>query len=270
MTIGLLHPGAMGAAVGSLVAGEVIWAGEGRSAQTTARASDAGFRDTGTLAALAAEADGIISLCPPAAAYDLAEHVYDLGFDGIYVDANAVAPATARRIAGMFRRFVDGGVIGPPPGGGRSTRLYLSGPEAAAVAGWFDAALDVRIIDDRPGSASSLKMLYAAWTKGTAALLAAIRAAAEEAGVAVPLLAEWSVSQPELVDRSERMAPSLASKAWRFEGEMHEIAATFESAGLPTGFHDAAADVFARLAGLKEEAEVDLDLVIGRLLTPGL
>ena len=133
MAVGLLHPGEMGAAIGGRLCVPVLWASEGRSAETRRRA--AAFEDAGTVAEVARRSDVILSVCPPHAARAVARGA--AGFGGIYVDANAVAPASARELAELFPRFVDGGIVGPPPGEGRSTRLYLSGREAASVAALF-------------------------------------------------------------------------------------------------------------------------------------
>lgn len=184
----------------------------------------------------------------------MADAVADTGFDGLYVDANAIAPATARRIAGRFERFVDGGIIGPPPVRAGTTRLYLSGAEAPAVgASWDASPLEVRFVDGDAGAASAVKVCFAAWTKGTSALLLAIRALAESEDVTHAIVAEWLTSMPDLIDRAELTAPAVGPKAWRFVGEMEEIAATFAAEGLPTGFHLAAAEIYARLDRFKDD-----------------
>jgi 3-hydroxyisobutyrate dehydrogenase-like beta-hydroxyacid dehydrogenase len=227
--IGLLHPGAMGAAIGAAVDGEVLWASAGRSEATRTRA--ASFRDAGTLAALVAEADLILSICPPHAALEMARAC--AGFDGLYVDANAISPARAREIAALQPRFVDGGIIGGP----ESPALYLSGEEAAEVARLFPA-LETHVVPD----ASAVKMVFAAWTKGTAALLLAIRETAAHYGVED----EWRGAAPELGGRLARAEASAREKGWRWAGEMDEIADTFAAAGQPEGFHRAAAEVYRR------------------------
>ncbi|HET8533104.1 MAG TPA: DUF1932 domain-containing protein [Methylomirabilota bacterium] len=261
-TIGILHPGDMGSVVGACaVAGgsRVLWASEGRSAGSRERAAAAGLEDARTVAALVAASDVILSVCPPHAAIDLARDVAGRRFAGLFVDANAVAPATAREIGAVVEAggatFVDGGLIGPPPRNVGSTRLYLSGREAKRAAALFESsALEAIAIGDGPGAASALKMAYAAYTKGSSALLMAIRALAASEGVDDALLAEWRRSQPELPKRSEAAARDNARKAWRFVGEMEEIAATFAAAGLPGGFHEAAAVIYERLAGYKDAA----------------
>ena len=248
MTIGVLHPGEMGAAIAAALrvrGTTVLWASDGRSAASAARAGEAGLEDAGTLGELARRSDVIVSLVPPHAAVDVARGFGD--FEGLYVDANAVSPATARTIAGVVKRYVDGGVVGPPPREPGTTRLYLSGVGAPNIAELFaGTAVDARVVSERIGDASALKMTYAAWTKGTAALLLAVRAVAMSEGVEEALLAEWALSLPELPDRSAAAARSALAKGWRWIGEMEEIAATFEADGLPGGFHRAAAEIFER------------------------
>lgn len=267
MTTGFLHPGAMGASIaGACRDGERVWCGEGRSGATRARADAAGLVDAGSLRALVERSDVIVSVCPPESAVDVADAVAAVGFGGLYVDVNAVAPATSRSIGERFGRFVDGGIVGLPVDGSRSTRLYLAGPEAATVAGlWARSDLDARVLDGAVGTASALKMAYAGWTKGSAALLLAVRALARAEGIEADLLAEWAVSQRGLAERSEAAARGVAPKAWRFEAEMREIAATFGAAGLPPGFHEAAAEINGRLAGFKDAADVDPEAVFDAL-----
>jgi len=248
VTVGILHPGEMGAAVGAALrttGATVLWASDGRSAATARRAAKAGLEDAGTVEALVRRSEVIVSLCPPHAAVDVASVAR--GFDGLYVDANAVSPATARQIAALVGRYVDGGVIGPPPRAPGTTRLYLSGADAPRIAELFaGTTVDARVVSERIGDASALKMAFAAWTKGTAALLLAIRAVAEAEGVEEALLAEWALSFPELPDRSLAAARSARAKGWRWVGEMEEIAATFEADGQPGGFHRAAAEIFRK------------------------
>jgi 3-hydroxyisobutyrate dehydrogenase-like beta-hydroxyacid dehydrogenase len=250
--IGLLHPGEMGAAVGRCLTGagySVLWASDGRGPETAARARAAGLTDAGTAAEMAERADLILSICPPHAALDTAWAVQ--GFAGVYVDANAISPATAREVALMVEEggatYVDGGIIGLPPVAPGRTRLYLSGEQAQAVRRLFDGTpLEARVIGGGTWSASSVKMAYAAWTKGTAALLLAARSLARAEGVEDALVAEWSLSQPALADRSEAAARSATTKGWRWVAEMEEIAASMAAAGLPDGFHQAAAEIFRR------------------------
>lgn len=274
--IGLLHPGEMGASVGAAgVAGgaEVLWAAGGRSPATQARATAAGLVAVEDLATLVGRVERLISVCPPDAAETVAREVGALGFRGLYIDANAISPDTARRIESALRgadvEFVDGGIVGPPAHRAGSTRLFLSGRRAGEVAAWFGGShLEARVVPGDPGAASALKMVYAAWTKGTTALLAAVYATAAAEGVDREILAEWERSVPDVPVRLARGVPASARKAWRFEGEMKEIAATFEAAGLPGGFHRAAAEVYARLAGFKDEKEPpDLAEIAERLRT---
>jgi 3-hydroxyisobutyrate dehydrogenase-like beta-hydroxyacid dehydrogenase len=238
--VGLLHPGEMGAALGdalSLAGHEVLWASTGRSEATRARAH--GLRDVGTITALLDESELLLSVCPPHAALEVA--IETLGFGGLYVDANAISPATARDVAALHPRFVDGGIVGSPPREAGTTRLYLSGDEAQTVADLFvGGVVGTAIVSD----ASALKMTYAAWSKGAAALLLAIRDVARANGVWDDLQAEWRTSAPELPERLAAAERSAAAKGWRWIREMDEIADTFAAAGAPEGFHRAAAEVY--------------------------
>jgi 3-hydroxyisobutyrate dehydrogenase-like beta-hydroxyacid dehydrogenase len=244
----------MGAAVGKCLTSRghtVLWASEGRSAATADRAKAAGLNDAETAAVVARDAEMILSVCPPHAATDVAWAVH--GFRGLYVDANAISPGTAREVARMITdsggRYLDGGIIGLPPVKPGTTRLYLSGPEAENVRALFAGTpLDARVIDGRATAASAVKMAYGAWTKGTAALILAIREFAREEGVEGTLLEEWALSQPKLEERSRGSARSATAKGWRWIAEMEEIAASMAAAGLPDGFHQAAAEIFRSYA----------------------
>jgi len=258
--IGVLHPGEMGAAVGAaarLNGARVIWASEGRGDATRARAGAAGLEDVGSVARLVADSRLILSVCPPAAAVDVGREAARLGFAGVYVDGNAVSPDTTVAVGDIVTaggaQFVDGGIIGPPPHRPGTTRLYLSGVGAADVAAKFaQGPLTAIALDHRVGAASALKMAYAGWNKGSQALLLAIRALAAREGVDEALVREWALSMPELAKRTEQAAASNSKKAWRFVGEMREIASTFAAAGLPEGFHEAAAEIFERMAHWKD------------------
>ena len=258
-TVGLLHPGEMGAAVGQCLAAaghRVLWVPEGRGPASAARAAAAGLTAASEgLAGLVREAGVIVSVCPPHAALEVARQV--AGFGGVYTDANAVSPATAREIARIIEAggasYVDGGIIGTPPVAPGFIRFYLSGPRAGEVQRMFAGGeVDARVIGGNaaPGdawfAASAVKMAYASWTKGSAALLLAARALARAEGVEEALLAEWGTSQPGLAERSDRAAGSAAAKGWRWVAEMDEIAAAMAAAGLPDGFHRAAAEVYRR------------------------
>jgi len=262
-TVALFHPGNMGATIGAAAAtsgARIIWTSDQRSKETQERARQAGLTDVATLANAVRQSDIVLSVCPPHAAVDLARAVAEQNFRGIYVDANAVSRATAERIGDIVTRgganFVDGGIIGAPVKKAGTTRLYLSGERAAEVAELFsESMLNAKTIGATPGAASALKVAYAAWTKCTDALVLAICALAAHEGVDQALMDEWRISQPDLERKSSRAAAVAAPKAWRFVGEMEEIAATFEAAGLPTGFHNAAADICARLTSFKDRTD---------------
>lgn len=230
--VALLFPGEMGALVGSAVDGDVLWASEGRSEATRERA--AGFEDVGTVRELVAASEVVISLCPPAIAEDVAGEVAAEGFDGIYLEGNAIAPERVQRIAG-YLRCVDGSVISSG-----DVNLYLSGDreDVAAVAALFPEGEVKPIPLERGiGAASALKMAFGGWNKIGAALTAQAYAIARAYGVEDALAGEG-------VD-SDRFVRS-ARKAWRWAPEMEEVADTAESLGLPGGMGRGAADLFRR------------------------
>jgi 3-hydroxyisobutyrate dehydrogenase-like beta-hydroxyacid dehydrogenase len=265
--IGLLHPGAMGASIGAALrrnGHEVLYAREGRSERTVARAGAAGIERRDKLADVVAAADVIVSVCPPEAAVDVAQHVASLSFAGLYIDANAIAPSTAAHVAAIVddggARFVDGSIIGGPVEPGGSTRLYLSGARAREAASLFAVRdPDVVVLDGDAVAASTHKMCYASWTKVTGALVVAVAAAARAGGVEDALAAEWERSQPQAVEKLRQTARTLPAKAWRFAAEFEEMACTFDDLGLPDGFACAAEAIAERLHAYKDRDGVSLE-----------
>jgi 3-hydroxyisobutyrate dehydrogenase-like beta-hydroxyacid dehydrogenase len=276
-TLGILHPGNMGVSVAASARNsgcDVYWASDGRSASTRARAEEQGLRDASTLDNLCRVCGVIVSVCPPHVAEDVAEAVMRHGFAGLYLDANAISPQRAvrmgERMAAADITFVDGAIIGGPAWQPGETWLYLSGGKAAALTDCFAAGpLETIVMGDEVGKASALKMVYAAWSKGSTALLCGVLAAAEELGVGNALAARWDADREGFTEQSVNRARRVTEKAWRFAGELEEIAATFEAAGLPGGFHAAAAELYRRLAGFKDaESTPSIEDVLAALLDP--
>lgn len=274
-TVGLINPGAMGSSVGAAAVSSgarVIWASDGRGAATKERAQQSGLEDCGTLQQLVANSDVIMSVCPPRNASQVAKQVAEIGFSGIYLDANAISPDASRDIGSLITnqgaRFVDGGIIGGPAWDANSgTQLYLSGKDAQVVEDIFlNSNVHASTISEQIGAASALKMTFAAYTKGSTALLTTILAVAEREGIRGHLERQWG---EQFTQQTHQRVSANTAKAWRFEGEMQEIAATFSSAGLPGGFHQAAAQVFAALANFKDrEEKPDIEEVLATLLKP--
>ncbi len=250
----------------------VRWVADRRSAASRARAEADAFSTSADLRTGLDGAEMVLSVCPPAFAHQVATEVAAADYRGIYVDANAISPESTRAVAAVVTEAgataVDAGIIGLPARADARPLLYLSGPQAAAatVAETFgDSRVEVVSLDAPVGAASATKMAFAAWTKGSTALLLAVRALAEAEGVTEGLDHAWDTLIPNLHDKLTRSAAGSAPKAWRFEGEMLEIAATFSSVGLPAGFHEAAADIYGRLDDLRDRDDVSLDEVITRL-----
>jgi 3-hydroxyisobutyrate dehydrogenase-like beta-hydroxyacid dehydrogenase len=261
--IGIVHPGAMGSEIGRTLSERsirVVVGLEGRSERTKERAALCGLEDVGALSDVVRVSDLILSIVPPASALEVAAQVArclpDAGRDIIVVDANAISPTRAARVAETIEEagghYVDGGIIGGPPRPGGRTDLVLSGPQADALAS--DLTTDELVatsIGPDPTAASALKMCYAAWSKGTSALLISIRAVAQRHGVDEALVELWGRTQSALVTRSDS-AGSVAGRAWRWVDEMTEIARTFEDAGQPGGAAAAASLLYERLASFKD------------------
>jgi hypothetical protein len=253
-TVAVISPGEMGTGVARILRGaglRVVTTLAGRGDRTRERSAGAGIEDLGSLEAALREADVVLSILPPGSALALAEAV---GRDPgpLYVDCNAVSPATARAIAAVIGdRFVDAGIIGAPG----APRFYASGEHASELAA---LPLDVRVIDGEIGQASALKMCYAALTKGLSALLTGSMVAADANGVAEALRAELADSQPDFLAGARRL-PGVVPKAYRWVAEMEEIAATFEQAGVTPRMHLGAADVYRLVEAARASASRPLD-----------
>jgi len=258
--VGILHPGEMGISIAASAKNsgcEVFWASQGRSGATRERVAKIGLNEAATVADLCSKCAIIISVCPPHAAEDVANEVLHAGFQGLFVDANAIAPQRTIKIGDAMSKagvaFVDGGIVGFPAWKPHTTCLYLSGPRLEEVAVCFSAGpLDTKILGNEIGKASALKMCYAANTKGTVALLAAIVATSETLGVREALFERWKHDDAALPGQVEKRIQANAPKAWRFVGEMEEISRTFREAGAPGEFHAGAADIYSRLAKFKD------------------
>ncbi len=265
--IGILHPGEMGVslAASAIRSGQqVYWVSSGRSEQTRRRAEQQDLIELQSLTELCQACEVIISICPPHAAEEVARSVIRAGFKGIYLDANAISPQRAKRMQQLMEkneiRFIDGSVIGRPAWKAGETILYLSGKDTGIIRDCFqNGLLEVNIIGEEAGKASAIKMCYAAYSKGTTALLASILAAAEAYDVRTELYQQWNMDDPGFSEQVNRRVMRTTAKAWRFAGEMEEIADTFKAAGLPDGFHRASVEVFKRMINLEPDPLMHLD-----------
>ncbi len=265
-TIAILMPGDMGHGVGRAL-GEhgkkVITPLDGRSGRTKGLAKAAAMHDVGSLDAAVSEADLILSILPPGSAADQARQVAGaMGSTGArpcYVDCNAVSPDTAIEIGQIISDagapFIDCGIIGLAPGKAGGTRFYVSGSDTAPMLALDGLGFTVAAVGAAPGRASALKMAYAGLTKGTWTLHTAVLMAAQELGVLPELLDEFRISQAATLKDMEGRISRLPADSGRWIAEMEEIAATFASAGITSGFHDGAAEMFRILARTPLAAE---------------
>ncbi|MGP3999771.1 DUF1932 domain-containing protein [Streptomyces sp. 8N706] len=268
-TVGMLHPGSMGAAVAAQLRRfgvTVLWYPEGRSPATLARADAAGLEAVGDLPVLLERADIIISLCPPAAAEDNARLAADGGFaDKVFVEANAIAPQRVSRIAQLLPDavVVDAAVVGSPPVGGKSPRLYVSGDSAAVarLSGLFSAT-DVRVhrLGEQIGKASALKLSYTSYQKASRVVAAVAYGLAEANGVADELL-DIAERRPGSYLSETGYIPKTVTRAWRWGPELEEAADLLSECGLPDELMRAAAAVLARWEGTR-----DADLSVAEAL----
>jgi 3-hydroxyisobutyrate dehydrogenase-like beta-hydroxyacid dehydrogenase len=254
-TVGILSPGDMGHAVGAVLVNNginVITCLEGRSNRTRELARQAGIQDVLTYQSLVRDVDIVLSVLVPAEAKNAAALVSaaleETGLKITYADCNAIAPQTVQEIGNIITaagsNFVDAGIIGGPPGPGVMNRIYVSGPDTEAVEQLNNYGLDIRAIGPEIGQASGLKMVYAALTKGTSALALELMVAAKRLNLYDALIAEWELSQADRYESFKRGLQSVPSKAYRWIGEMEEIAKTFGDVGLTPKILEGAADMY--------------------------
>ncbi|SEQ52831.1 3-hydroxyisobutyrate dehydrogenase [Faunimonas pinastri] len=277
-TIAIIAPGNMGAAVARRLThagARVVTSLAGRSQASRDRARDAGMEDVGEEALAAA--DTILSILPPGDAEALARRLAPIlaraDTRPLYADCNAVSPETVGRIGGIVASagcpFVDVGIIGGPPKDNSSgPAFYASGEAARRLEALRDLGIDIRVLPKPVGAASALKMSYSGITKGLTALGAAMMLAAHEAGVAEDLTSELDESQPVLADWLKRQVPRMYGKAYRWDGEMEEIA-SFAGRERGSGIiYTGAARLYREIAeDLRGEREqiAALDEVISRI-----
>ncbi len=254
LTVGLVSPGNMGAAVGGRLArhGVRVVTPAGRSAASRQRAEAAGIALVPE--ADLAGADMLFAIVPPGVALATAERLRPCLREGgpVYVDWNAISPARAVEVAavvaGAGARFIDGSIIGGPgaldaPG----PVMLASGPDAGLLRLVAERGMRLTVMDGPVGAASALKMSYSGITKGFTALAATMLLAARRAGCDEALLEELGRSQPHFLTGLRRTIPDMFSKAERFAPEMREIAEFIGGERVESGIYEAIAGLYAHL-----------------------
>jgi 3-hydroxyisobutyrate dehydrogenase-like beta-hydroxyacid dehydrogenase len=258
-TIGVMSPGDMGQAI----AGQLRQAGftvntalDGRSARSKNLAAEAGLTDVGSIARLTAGCDVILSIMNPAAALEFAESTAAAIAAGhgkpLIVDCNAIAPDTLQAveaaITGAGGRCVDGAIIGSPPRGKAVVNLYFSGAEAPALAALATPQMNVRILGNRNGEASALKMCYGAMNKGITALMLETLMAARRLGVEEIFEKQMRETRSDVHDWLMGAMPVMPPKAYRWVPEMRQIAQTFAGVGMTPHIFEGAAEMYELVA----------------------
>ena len=262
ITIGIHSPGDMGEATASFLKDKglrTVAALEGRSGRTRELAAQAGIEDVGTLEELVQVADAVLSILVPAQAVNVADlmahAIRAAGAAPLYADCNAISPESTRKAAeyieGAGGRFVDVSIVGPPPRGGRMPRFYASGPHAKKFANLTEFGLDIRVVGKEIGDASALAMCISGLQKGLGALAFQSMIAARKMGLGEPLLAEIGIWQPALLQNFNRLLPILPPKAYRFVGEMEEVASTHEGVGTVPAIQLGVAEFYKKIAGTR-------------------
>src|SRR5215813_4877846 len=258
-SVGVMSPGDMGQAVSVQLKAKglkVYTALEHRSERSRALAREAGLEDVGTVTRLVDLCDAVLSIMDPGAAVDFAHVAADAlratGRHTLIVDCNAIAPDTVHAIANLIEkaggRFLDAGIIGPPPRDKAKTNLYASGPGAADLEQLAGPQLLVHVIGEGIADASALKMCYGALNKGTQALWLEVLIAAQRLGVAELLDQQLQQSQTERYNWALGQFPPLPPKAYRWVPEMLEISKTLSAAGMTAKMFEGAADVYRFVA----------------------
>jgi 3-hydroxyisobutyrate dehydrogenase-like beta-hydroxyacid dehydrogenase len=257
-TIAIMSPGDMGHAVGRALGEsgyDVMTCLAGRSERTRELARKGNIRDVPSLDDMVREADLILSILVPSQAADIAsavaEAIRNTGASPYYAECNAISPNSTRRVGSIITnaggKYIDGGIIGGPPGRGSGPRFYVSGEHANVMDELDGKGIWIKYIGDEVGRASGMKMCYASLTKGTSALQVAVLTTAESLGLSKELRAEFESSQQDTLQRMEGLG-RLPANAHRWIGEMEEIAATYDDAGVTPHFHEGAAEIFRLLA----------------------
>jgi L-threonate 2-dehydrogenase len=261
ITVAIVGAGEMGAAVGRRLheaGARVVTSLAGRSADSVARVRKAGVEVVNDDDSLVRDASFVLSIVPPGVAVDVAKRlsgpIRRADEPPVYVECNAISPATCRRICELFStHFIDAGIIGGPPVAGtqdpaKGPRYYASGRDAYLLTRLADFGLDIAILDGPVGAASGLKLSYAGLTKGFTALCATMLGAAEREGLTDALRAELARTQPNFLKHFDRFVPAMRPKAYRFVDEMRQIAEFVGSPDEGATIYEGAALLYQRIA----------------------
>jgi 3-hydroxyisobutyrate dehydrogenase-like beta-hydroxyacid dehydrogenase len=258
LVVAIVAQGEMGAGIARRLTesgAQVLTSLEGRGPASRRRAAEARMDDVSW--ERIAEADLFLSILPPGQALPLAEAMARAWAGRerapLYVDCNAISPATVEKIgvalAASGTAFVDAGIIGGPPQSGEAgPKIYASGPHAARLGALRGYGLTIEQLDGPVGAASALKMSYGGITKGITAIGAVMALAAIRAGADRALARELSESQAAMFAWLKRQCVGMIPKAYRWVAEMEEIAEFHKDDAAGADLYEAIARLYARLA----------------------
>jgi len=283
--VGLISPGDMGHAIGKVMVEhgvDVITCLNGRSNRTKELAKLASIRDVGDDVTFVKESNIILSVLIPSNAHEVVDRMIEAvkiihqqnpqQTIPLFVELNPIAPETVKVFSEKLKQsnieLVDGCVIGlpPKPTAAHKTKLYVSGPRAKEVEVLRDFGLNIRYIGEDIGKASGLKMAYASFIKGVTALGTQAMVAAEAMGLSAELTQELQESQPLLLEKLNSAVPDMCPKAYRWHGELEEMASTYKNLGMTSKVYEGIADVFRFVESTPLGKEVIEDRKIGKTI----
>jgi 3-hydroxyisobutyrate dehydrogenase-like beta-hydroxyacid dehydrogenase len=261
-TVGILYPGEMGASLAAVLhAGgyRTVTTTVGRSERTSERCGASNIRALPSLAGVIRESQMVISLVPPAAAWELAVEcrnwMAERNSAKLFVDANSISPLTAQRIETLFDEcgigFVDASIHGLASQLQQRGTMFLSGSAAGEISPCFKGLARVVVLGGKVGQASMFKMLLGGMSKGIVALFIEMALAGHRAGMLDELLAQYRCFYPGLMEALDRLLPTYPQHAPRRTEELAELASTLRGLEFPPGMLVAAGQMIAHIADLE-------------------
>lgn len=202
---------------------------------------EAGVTGTSSIAEAVLGAELVLSLVTPDEALNVARDCAGpIGPGTLFLDLNSVSPPTKARAAASIEKgggtYVDVAILAPVEPGRLAVPLLVSGPNAAeATERLCDLGFsNVKVIGNRVGQASAVKMIRSVMVKGLEALTAECLLAAEAAGVREAVLASLDSSDESgsWFARADYNLDRMIVHGLRRAEEMEEVVNTLEHLGV--------------------------------------